>query len=93
MLPFLKPKAAAGLIISHRKPDSSKPVEPDHMEGEENQALESAAADLMRAITSKDEKAFAAAFRAAYEILCSEEAKEGEDYDSQNAKATESAEE
>ncbi len=74
MLPFMKPKAMTGLIISKRKPDD-KPEE-THSEGNENQGLEAAAEDLIRAVHSKDAKAVAAAMRAAFEICGSYEAQE-----------------
>ncbi len=86
MLPFLKPKAVAGLIISHRKPDGGK-VE-SHMEGDEHQPLEAAAEDLIRAINSKDSKHLALALRAAFDILSSEpESEDDNSFDSQNEKA------
>lgn len=86
MLPFLKPKQVAGLIISHRKPDGG--VGEEHSAGDENHALEAAAEDLLRAINSKDSKHFALALRAAYDILMSEEPKEDDNsFDAQNEKA------
>lgn len=76
MLPFLKPKTLAGLIITKRKPDDSaagKPTEDDHMDGDDNHALMSAAEDLIKAVHSKDAAAVAAAWRAGSEILESED--------------------
>lgn len=69
-LPFLRPKAVAGLIISQRKPDGGK--EETHSQENEGEGLESAMGDLCRAMASKDEKSMAAAFRAAFQILESE---------------------
>lgn len=91
-LPFLKPKAVAGLIISHRKPDGGK-VE-SHSEGEENQGLESCMEDLIRAIQAKDSKAAAQAFKDAFEVCESyphDEASEN-DYDARNEDAAEEQE-
>lgn len=86
-LPFLKPKAVAGLIISQRKPDGGK--EELHSEGNEDQGLESAMGDFHRALAAKDEKSMAAAFRAAVQMLDSQEepSEESNDFDSLNAKA------
>lgn len=83
-LPFLKPKSAAGLIISHRKPDGG--TEQMH-DGEDDNGLHAAAEDMIRAFHSKDAKALAEAVRAAFQILDAEPHEEGEhtnDYDSQN---------
>lgn len=71
MLPFLKPKAVAGVIISQRKPDGSKEPE-DKMEGDEDAALSACAVDLIRAIHAKDEAGTASALRAAFQVLESE---------------------
>ena len=75
MLPFLKNKNVAGLIISHRKPDGD--IQEQHSEGNEDSALESAAEDIIQAMTAKDAKSLAAAIRAAFEILDSEPHVEG----------------
>jgi hypothetical protein len=80
MLPFLKPKSVAGLIISHRKPDGSNQA--DHMEGDENAALEACAEDLIRAIHAKDAKAAAEALKSAFEIADSMPHVEGEHIES-----------
>lgn len=90
MLPFLKPKAVAGLIITHRKPDGSK--EEQHSEGNEDQGLEIAAEDLIRAIHAKDGKNVVSALKAAFEILDSMPHEEGphdddNSFESQNIKA------
>ncbi len=91
-LPFLKPKAVAGVIVSKRKPDGiQSPVE--EQDGDDAAALESCAEDMIRAINAKDSKALASAIRSAFECLESEPHDEGgdEDYDSQNVKAAEEA--
>ncbi len=75
-LPFLKPKAAAGLIIAQRKPDGASNLE--GMDGEEDQGLNAAAADLIRAIHSKDEAGVVSALRAAFELMEEEPHEEGE---------------
>lgn len=84
MLPFLKPKTVAGLIISKRKPDGG--TEPTESEGNEDQGLISAADDLVRAITSKDSQGVADALKAAFTMLQSRP-DESEDFESQNEKA------
>lgn len=74
-LPFLKPKRQeSGLIMAVRTPDGS--IEKTGQEGEDH-ALEACAEDALRAIHSKDIKAYAAAIRAAFEILDSEPHEEG----------------
>lgn len=75
-LPFLKPKPIGGVIITQRKPDGGNEMQ--GTEGEENQGLNLAASDLIRAVHSKDEMATASALRAAFEILDSEPHAEGE---------------
>ncbi len=74
MLPFLQKKNVAGLIISHRKPDSG--IQESHTEGDEDHALEAAAEDLIRAFHAKDGKHAALALRAAFQILEAEEDQE-----------------
>lgn len=83
MLPFLKPKHVAGVIISQRKPESSSETEQDH------EPLDLCAMDLIEAMDSKDINAVSAALRAAYEIMESEpeEMPESNDFESQNIKA------
>jgi hypothetical protein len=88
MLPFLKQKQQAGVIVNQRKPDSIKE------DSSEDYALESAAEDLIRAHNTKDIKAVAAALRAAFQILDAEPHEEGEhtndednSFDSLNIKA------
>ena len=90
MLPFLKEKKVAGLILSKRKPDGS--VSEEHSDDDKDHGLEAAAEDLIRALSSKDISSVAAALRAAFQILDAEPHEEGEhtndeSYDSQNIKA------
>ncbi len=87
MLPFLKSKNVAGVIISQRKPDGGMeemgPGDPAPDAG-----MEACAEDIMRAIASKDAKAFAVALRAAFEMMESEPHEEaGNSFDDMNAKA------
>lgn len=71
MLPFLKPKTAAGLIIERRKPDgaSAAPERDDSSE----QGLHQAAEELIRALNAKDAGSVASALRAAFQIMDAEE--------------------
>lgn len=94
MLPFLKPKKVAGIIISHRKPDSDEPKPLDQEEGDENHAMEACAEDILRAISSKDAKHLALALQAAFDCMESGEDNEEDQakpephsYDAQNEKA------
>lgn len=64
MLPFLRPKSAAGVIIQKRKPDGSQEVE-----DAPGSAIEACAEDLIRAVHAKDSKAVAAALCAAFEVF------------------------
>lgn len=89
-LPFLKPKQMAGVIISHRKPDGGKMEQPNESEGDH--AMEAAADDIMRAISSKDSKHLAHALRNAFSILQSEPEADSS-FESQNEKAAEFQEE
>lgn len=66
-LPFLKPKAVAGLIIQKRAADGSAPE--TGPEDEQDQGLTSAAEDLIRAVHAKDAQGVAAAFKAAFDML------------------------
>lgn len=74
MLPFLKPKQIAGLIISQRKPDGDKAL--DENENQSGIALEAAAERLIQAFNTKDSKSVAAALREAYAILEAEDSDE-----------------
>jgi hypothetical protein len=70
MLPFLKPKTVAGVVISKRKPDGSQaPIE---SENQPDHALEACAEDLIRGMEAKDAKAVASAIKYAFEILQSQ---------------------
>lgn len=75
MLPFLKPRKVAGLIMAVRKPDGSKME--TGMEGDEDQGLMSCGEDLIKAVHAKDASAVVAAIKAAFEILDSEPHVEG----------------
>ncbi len=86
MLPFLKPKSVAGLIISRRKPDGS--TEEQHSEGNEGEGLDACSEALIRAVNAKDAKSVSAAIRDAFQILESEPHEEGpHTYEAQNEKA------
>lgn len=67
MLPFLKPKAVSGIIISHRKSDGSDPK--NEPEDQEDQGLMACAEQMIRAMHAKDAQGVAEAFKAAFEIL------------------------
>lgn len=70
MLPFLKSKRndGTGISISVRSPDQAAKPE---LEAESTTitAVRAAAADLIKAIHNRDERAAAEALRAAFEIL------------------------
>lgn len=87
MLPFLKPKTVAGLIVAKRKPDGGKMEQ--YSEGNEDMGLESAAEQIIQAINAKDSKSLASAIRAAFTIIDSEDSPndDSNDFDSQNEKA------
>jgi hypothetical protein len=76
MLPFMKPKSVAGLIIQKRSADTGLSA-PESPEPEQDQGLSSAAEDLIRAVHAKDAQGVAAAIRAAFELLDSEPHEEG----------------
>jgi hypothetical protein len=86
-LPFLKSKAqSAGVIVSHRKPDTAEAErhDEDNKEENDNAGLEACASDLIEAVHSRDNKRAASAMRAAFELLESqphEEAGEEEEED------------
>lgn len=63
MLPFLKVKRDAAVIVRERKPDEISP------ENHENDELKIAAQDLIDAVHNKDVAAVAKAFRAAFDLL------------------------
>lgn len=70
MLPFLKPKQVAGIVIQKRKADGSQAPAENPDQGD--QALAACADDLIRAINAKDGKAAATALRAAFNVLQAE---------------------
>ena len=73
MLPFLKAQRKSdGIATVYRSPDEGK--EPDHAD----EGLIAAAADLLKAVESKDSRAIAAALKAAFEICDSAPHHEGE---------------
>lgn len=80
-LPFLaKPKNnVAGIIIAKRKSDGiSNQVEmASDDQSSDDSGLESAADDILRAISANDSKQLARALRSAFEILDSEPHEEG----------------
>lgn len=101
MLPFLRRKQTAALIISHRKKggiqESSGPIEENREPDEEKEvdSLKEVAKEMMSAFESKDASRLAECLKAAFEILESEEHEEEEEeldnsYDSQNIKAAKS---
>ena len=72
MLPFMKIKRVdQGQIVEIRKPDKKQ-------EDSEDDGLEVAMLDLAEALGTKDKKAAAAAFRAAFQILETEPHSEAE---------------
>lgn len=80
MLPFLKPKKQTGLIIAHRIPDGGSQL--SHEEGDDLQALESAAEEIIRAIQAKDARQLANAIKDAFDICESTSHEEGEPIES-----------
>lgn len=91
MLPFLKHKQVAGVIVKHRAPDiKDEPKE----EANDNEYLEECARELLRAIEERNHKAMAEALVAIFQIADSMPHEEGEhiephSYDAQNIKAGE----
>lgn len=67
MLPFLKERKVAGIIISQRKPDENKEQSQDDSSNDE--ALRACAAELIRAVGAGDEAGVAMAIKSAFEIL------------------------
>ncbi len=76
MLPFLKQKPAAALIISKRTPDDPA-GKTEHAAGDEYHELEGICEDILRAIESKDAKALAMAIKDAFEVADSYPHEEG----------------
>lgn len=79
MLPFLKPKKIASVMIAKVSPDGE--IKSSHEDGEETPELMGAAEALLSAISLKDAKAVAEALKAAHEICSAgyEEKEEQED--------------
>lgn len=67
-----KESGISGIIMKHRKPDESAE------QPEENQALKSAARDILDAVESRDVDRLESAIRAAFQICDSEDHVEGE---------------
>lgn len=78
-LPFLKPKHIASVIMTKRKSDGTQDPAPE--EHQDFDSLDTASADLIRAVSAKDEKGVTAALRAAFQILDSEQPEEGPSLD------------
>lgn len=70
MLPFIKQKNVAGVILAKRKPEGGSETVPS--EGSEDQGLHMAASDLIDAVHAKDAQAVQSALRSAFQILTSE---------------------
>lgn len=89
MLPFLKTKKVAGLIISSRKPDGSTEELPEE---NEQSSIDTCSQDLLKAVEAKDIKGISEALKSAFTILDSIPHHEGEhldeSYNSQNIKAS-----
>lgn len=69
MLPFLREKKIANLIIAHRKPNGETDLDSEKDESiDHNSALKSAASDLMAAMEKKDVMGVMAALNSFFEI-------------------------
>ena len=88
MLPFMKKRQQAGLIVQTRQPDEPKESSDMDMDQE---ALEAAAQDLIDAVASQSRKQVAEALKAAFTILECMPHDEADDnsFDAQNEKAAE----
>ena len=76
MLPFLKPKHIADVIVASKKPGGE--VSNDHEEeSEEIEPMKACAEDLIKAVHDKDVDAVAQALHAAFEIADSMPHEEG----------------
>lgn len=101
MLPILKKKYNAGLIVETRKPDADKPQDNKDDKGSRDAAIKSCADRLIQGIHNNDSNMVASAIRDAFDILESMPHEEGEHksdggeieetshsiYDAQNVKA------
>lgn len=74
MLPFMKKRPSAGVIVSTRPADETKQAESESYDSD----LELCAQDLINAVHNKDKKAVAEALRAAHEVCDTEPHAEGE---------------
>jgi hypothetical protein len=72
MLPFLKERKIASVLVAKRSPEGEETTMPEVDEG-----LMAAAEDLIRAVHSKDAHAVASALKAAFEISDSQPHEEG----------------
>jgi len=80
VLPFIKPKKVAGLIVSQRMKDGRAQEisqEPNDEKDEHNQAVMACAHDLMKAIHANDAMAVAQALKSVFEIMEMAPHKEG----------------
>ena len=75
MLPFLKPKQVAGLIIEHRSPKGDKAEE--SVDSDDQELLESCMQEIIKAIKEEDPAQAARAFKLACQIVDMEPHKEG----------------
>lgn len=75
MLPFMKPKAQAGIMTTYRKPDSDESAQaPETEQYDETHGI---AEDILRAVSTKDAKALAEALKDMFEVLDAEPHTEG----------------
>lgn len=89
MLPFLKKKHQAGVIVETKERPTDQPKK-----HQEDQGLMACAYDLIAAVEAKDTQRVAAALKAAFQICETEPHEEGphiepHSYDAQNIKAVE----
>ena len=79
MLPFLKPKNIASVVMTARKKDGTRSPAPEMAEGEMHLDLMAASESLISAVHSKDAGAVAKAIQSAYNHLESiEDSQEGD---------------
>lgn len=86
MLPFLKPKAVAGVIMERRKADASKELA---NEDQGNQDLIECCERMIQAFSNKDAMAMAEAFQAAISAASASQSDESNTFEAQNIKAAE----
>lgn len=75
MLPFLKQRKVAGLIISQRKPEGGLQESPKDTNN--NDGLRAVSRDILTAIKNDDEEALSKAIEAAFELYSSEAPSKG----------------